>query len=133
MAVKDVNARNYEENVVLSVNPVVINMYMQGMKQCEINEKVLDEIQNEYGDYIKVVKVDLVKQPSLRDLFEIESIPMIIMLDGGIIIKKIPGNPSKEELIEMLEVEKIKEFRAKGIYYKPQRNYIPDYIEDQRW
>ncbi len=133
MAIKDVNANNYEEKVILSVNPVVINMYMQGMKQCEKNEKLLDEIAQEYGDYINVVKVDLVKQPSLRDLFEIETIPTIIMLDGGIIIKRIPGNPSKEELLKILEVETIKEFRKKGIYYKPQRNYIPNYIENQRW
>lgn len=128
MAITDIDGNNYEENVILSVNPVAINLYMPGMIQCEKNEKVLDEIVAEYSDYLRGFKVNLMKQPSLTELFEVDTIPQIIMMDGGIIIKRIYGNPTKEALIEELELETIKEFRAKGIYYKPKRNYIPGYI-----
>lgn len=128
MAIKDIDGNNYEENVILSVNPVAINLYMPGMIQCEKNEAVLDEVGSEYSDYLRVFKVNLMKQPSLTELFEVDTIPQIIMMDGGIIIKRIYGNPGKEKLIEELELETIKEFRSKGIYYKPKRNYIPGYI-----
>ncbi len=128
MAIKDVTGTNYEENVILSVNPVVINLYMPGMIQCEKNEKLLDEIVKENSEYITGFKVNLMTQPSLSDLFEVHTIPQIIMMDGGIIVKRIFGNPTKEELIEELELETIIKFRKKGIFYKPKRNFIPDYI-----
>lgn len=128
MAIKDITGNNYEESVILSVNPVVINLYMPGMIQCEKNEKLLDDILKDYSEYITGFKVNLMTQPSLTELFEVHTIPQIIMMDGGIIIKRIFGNPSREELIEELELETIIEFREKGIYYKPKRNYIPDYI-----
>lgn len=128
MAIKDVTGNNYEETIVLSVNPVVINLYMPGMIQCEKNEKIIDEIVKENSEVINGFKVNLMEQPGLTEMFEVHTIPQIIMMDGGIIIKRIYGNPTKEELIEELEVETLKEFRKKGIYYKPKRNYIPDYI-----
>ncbi len=131
MAIIDIDGNNYEEKVILSVNPVVINLYMPGMIQCTKNEKLIDEIVEEYGDYVNGFKVDLMKQPSLTELFEVETIPQIIMMDGGIIIKRIYGNPEKEDLIKELELETIKDFRARGIYYKPKRNYIPGYIRNE--
>ncbi len=128
MAIKDITGNNYEEKVILSVNPVVINLYMPGMIQCEKNEQLLDEVVKENSEYIAGFKVNLMTQPSLTELFEVHTIPQIIMMDGGIIIKRIFGNPTKEELVRELEIETIREFRKKGIYYKPKRNYIPDYI-----
>ena len=35
---------------------------------------------------------------------------------------------TKEELLEELEIDTIIKFRKKGIFYKPKRNFIPDYI-----
>ena len=134
MSINDVTAKNYEETVVLSPVPVVINLWAKWCEApCMMVEKVLGEINEEYGQYLRIVKMSLDTQPELREMLEINQVPMTIMMTGGVVCKKIPGIPSKEEMMEALEVETIKDFADRGITYHPKRNYIPEYIRDERW
>ena len=133
MAIEDVTNKNFDEEIILSVNPVIINLFTPMMKLSFENEEKLSEIAEEYGDVVKICRMNLEEQPKLTELFEIDRLPLMLMLDGGIIIKKVYDTPTKEEIIEEMELEKIREFRKKSIWYKPKRNYIPNYIRNERW
>jgi thioredoxin-like negative regulator of GroEL len=132
MGLKSVTARNYEEVIVLSPKPVVIHLYANWCSgPCGMVENTLAQVNEEYGDYITMVKMSLDTQPDLTELFEVDRIPLTLMMTGGVITKKIYGLPSKEEFIEELELPTIKDFRDRGITYHPKRNYIPGYIKNE--
>lgn len=133
MALKMITSNNYEENVVLSVEPVVINLWAKWCQPCDIVGSRLADIAEEYNGYVKVLQMNLEQQPELTEMFEVENLPLVVMMTGGVICKKIYGLPSKEELTEELELETIKDFRDRGITYHPKRNYIPGYIRNERW
>ena len=133
MAIDDLTNKNFDEEVVLSVNPVIINLFTPMMQLSFENEEKLSEIAEEYSDVVKICRMNLEEQPKLTELFEVDRLPLMLMLHGGIIIKKVYDTPSKEKIIEEMELEKIREFRKKGIWYKPKRNYIPSYIRHERW
>ena len=52
MGLSSIDTRNYEEAVVMSVKPVIISMWSKAMPLSEKNDKILEEIANEYGDYV---------------------------------------------------------------------------------
>ncbi len=133
MAIEDVTNKNFDEEIILSINPVIINLFTPMMQLSFENEEKLSEIAEEYGDVVKICRMNLEEQPKLTELFEVDRLPLMLMLHGGIIIKKVYDTPTKEKIIEEMELEKIREFRKKGIWYKPQRNYIPNYIRNERW
>ena len=133
MAIEDVTNKNFDEEIILSINPVIINLFTPMMQLSFENEEKLSEIAEEYGDVVKICRMNLEEQPKLTELFEVDRLPLMLMLHGGIIIKKGDDTPTKEKIIEEMELEKIREFRKKGIWYKPQRNYIPNYIRNERW
>lgn len=133
MALEDITNKNFDEEIVLSVNPVIINLFTPMVQQSFENEEKLAEIADEYNDVVKICRMNLDEQPKLTELFEVDRLPLMLMLDGGIIIKKIYDTPTKEEIINEMELDKVREFRKKGIYYKPKRNYIPNYIRNERW
>lgn len=133
MGLEDVTNKNFDEAIVLSVNPVIINLFTPNMQFSFQNEEKLAEIAEEYGDVVKICRMNLEEQPKLTELFEIDRLPLMLMLHGGIIIKKIYDTPGKQEIIDEMELDKIREFRKKGIWYKPQRNYIPSYIVNEKW
>ena len=133
MAIEDVTNKNFDEEIILSINPVIINLFTPMMQLSFENEEKLSEIAEEYGDVVKICRMNLEEQPKLTELFEVDRLPLMLMLHGGIIIKKVYDTPTKEKIIEEMELEKIREFRKKEIWYKPQRNYIPNYIRNERW
>lgn len=133
MGLKMITSNNYEESVVLSVEPVVINMWAKWCAPCDILGDRLNQIAEEYDGYIRVVQMDLEQQPELTELFEIDKLPLVLMMTGGVICKKIYGVPEKQQLIDELELETIKDFRDRGITYHPKRNYIPGYIRNETW
>ena len=133
MSLKSIDTKNYEEAVVMSVKPVIISMWSKAMPFSEKNDKILEQIENEYGDYVKIMKLNMETQPRLMEMFEIDRLPVIVMMTGGVVCKKLFGLPTKQEIIDEMEIETIKEFRDRGITYHPKRNYIPDYIRNERW
>lgn len=133
MALKMITSNNYEENVILSVKPVIINLWAKWCAPCDIVGDRLNKIAEQYGDYVKVLQMNLEQQPELTEMFEVDKLPLVLMMTGGVICKKVYGVPSVEEIIEELELETIKDFRDRGITYHPKRNYIPGYIRDERW
>lgn len=133
MGLEDITNKNFDEEIILSVKPVIINLFTPMMQLSFRNEEILADIAEEYGDVAKFCRMNLEEQPKLTDLFEVDRLPLMLMMHGGIIIKKVYDTPSREEIIEEMELEKIRYFRKKSIWYKPKRNYIPNYIRNEKW
>ena len=133
MGLEDITNKNFDQEIILSVNPVIINLFTPMMQLSFQNEEKLAEIAEEYSDVVKICRMNLEEQPKLTDLFEVDRLPLMLMLDGGIIVKKVYDTPTKQEIIDEMELDKIREFRKKSIWYKPKRNYIPSYIRNEKW
>ena len=59
MGLKMITSNNYEDNVVLSVEPVVINLWAKWSPLCDKAGEILNQIAEEYGGYVRVVQMNL--------------------------------------------------------------------------
>jgi thioredoxin len=78
-----VTEQSFEEEVLQSDKPVVVDFWAEWCGPCHAVAPVLDRIVAERGDELKLVKVNIDEQPALAQRFGVQSIPMMILFKNG--------------------------------------------------
>lgn len=106
MAELIINEKNFEQEVIKSDIPVLLDFWASWCGPCKMLLPVIDEIAKEYAGKIKVGKVNTDENMALSSKFQITSIPCLIIFKGGKAINKltgfIPKNKIKEEIDNIL-------------------------------
>ena len=97
MSVLELTVENFEQEVLQSDKPVLIDFWATWCGPCRMMGPVVDTFAEERPE-IKVGKVDVDEQMQLAGAFGIESIPTIIAIKGGKAIGKVVGARPKEDL-----------------------------------
>lgn len=73
---------------------------------CRMQSPVLDELDEEIGDEVKFVKMDVDANPTVPASFGIMSIPTLLVKKDGQVVDKLIGYHSKEQIEEIIEKHK---------------------------
>jgi thioredoxin 1 len=92
----------FEESVLKSDLPVVLDFWAPWCGPCRMMEPVLEEIAVEYAGKIVVGKLNVDENPKTATEYDILSIPTLLVFSGGKIVKKLVGAMPKKRLIEEL-------------------------------
>ena len=98
MGVLKLTSENFEQEVLKSDKPVIVDFYADWCNPCKIQSPIVDCIAEEQGDKIKVGKVNVDEAPELADKYEVMSIPTIIIFKNGEIATQFLGVTDKEEI-----------------------------------
>jgi thioredoxin len=79
----DVTEATFEDEVLKSEKPVVVDFWAEWCGPCHAVAPVLDKIAEERGDEIKLVKVDIDQEQGLAMRYGIASIPTIVLFKDG--------------------------------------------------
>lgn len=82
---------------------VLVDFWAPWCGPCKMIAPVLEEIDSEIGDKLKIVKVDVDENQETASKFGIMSIPTLLVLKDGEIVDKVIGFQPKEALQERLE------------------------------
>jgi len=103
MGVIILNDENFEKEVLKQEKKVLIDFYADWCGPCKMQSPIIDSVEEELADSIKVGKINVDDNPELASNFEIMSIPTLIIIKNGEVIKQFVGITSKSELIEALK------------------------------
>ena len=98
-----ITATNFENEVLHSDKPVLLDFYADWCGPCKMLAPVLHEIAAEKADTIKVGKVNVDEQMELALRFQVSSIPMLVVFRDGKAVAKSLGYHSKAEITAMVE------------------------------
>ena len=101
MSVIHVNKNNYDA-LKGSDKLVLLDFYADWCGPCRMMSPIIDEIADERPDVL-VGKVNVDAEPELANSFGVVSIPSIVVMKGGKILRQSAGARPKAKLIEMLE------------------------------
>jgi thioredoxin 1 len=91
-----VSADTFEEEVLNSEVPVVVDFWAEWCAPCRQVAPVMEELARDYEGYVKVAKVDVDAESSLAGLFGISSIPTIAFFEPGEQPKAVVGAMPRE-------------------------------------
>ena len=96
--------QNFEEEVLKSEKPVLVDFWATWCSPCKMIAPILTEFAEEYKEKVKVGKVNVDEQRDLAMKYQISSIPTLILFKNGHIINNLVGFHSKQELEKMINV-----------------------------
>ena len=101
MSVLNITKNNFNEEVINSEKPVLLDFWASWCGPCRMVSPIVDEIAKERSD-IKVGKINVDEQPELTSKFGIMSIPTLVVMKNGKIVQQVSGVRPKNAILEML-------------------------------
>ncbi len=102
MSVMNINKQNYQQEVVNSDKPVLLDFWAAWCGPCRMLSPIIDEIAEERED-IKVGKVNVDEEPELASQFQVMSIPSVFVLKNGKIVAQSLGVKPKAQILALLD------------------------------
>jgi len=99
----DVTDDKFEEVVLSSDKPVIVDFWAEWCGPCRMVGPVVKELSEDYGDKIVVTKMDVDSNPNTAVKFGIRNIPTILFFKGGEIVDKQVGAVPKAILASKLD------------------------------
>ncbi|KAB7668046.1 thioredoxin [Bacillus sp. B1-b2] len=81
---------------------VLVDFWAPWCGPCKMIAPVLEELDGEIGDKVKIVKVDVDENQQSASQFGVMSIPTLLVLKEGEVVDKVVGFQPKEALSELL-------------------------------
>ena len=94
---------NFEKEIKESDKAVLIDFWATWCGPCKMIAPIIKEIAEEFSDEVKVCKVNIDDEPSLATKFGITSIPTLLVIKNGEVVKTSVGYIPKEKIIELFE------------------------------
>ena len=101
--INHVSDSSFEQDVLSAEGPVLVDYWAEWCGPCKMIAPILDEIAEEYGDRIKVAKMDIDSNPNTPRQYNIRGIPtLMIFRDGKVQAMKV-GALTKGQLKAFVE------------------------------
>ena len=101
MAVVTITQENFEQEVLQSAKPVLLDFWASWCGPCRMLRPVVDEVAEERTD-VKVGKVHVDEQPELAGEFGVMSIPTLLVFEQGKLVRQAVGARPKAGVLDLL-------------------------------
>ena len=101
MAGVTITKENFEQEVLQSAKPVLLDFWASWCGPCRMLSPVVDEVAEERTD-VKVGKVNVDEQPELAGQFGVMSIPTLLVFEQGKLVRQAVGARPKASVLELL-------------------------------
>ncbi|MGB3729695.1 MAG: thioredoxin, partial [Thermodesulfobacteriota bacterium] len=89
--------------VLNSKTPVLVDFWAEWCGPCRALAPVIEEIAEEYGENLKVGKLNVDENPGAPSAFEIRSIPTLIIFKDGAVVDRAVGALPKNQIADLID------------------------------
>ncbi len=79
------------KEIVDSNTPTLVDFYATWCGPCQAMMPVLDQLKNKMGDQVRILKIDVDKNPDISDKFKVRGVPTFVLFKAGEILWRQSG------------------------------------------
>jgi thioredoxin 1 len=98
----EVNDTNFDETVIKSDKPVLVDFWAEWCGPCRMIAPIIDEISHDFDGKALVVKCDVDNSPNISMKYSIRNIPTVLFFKNGEIADKQVGAVPKNSYVNKL-------------------------------
>ena len=95
--------QNFDAEVLKSESPVLVDFWAAWCAPCRIVDPIVEELAGEYGNKLKVGKLNVDENPASAGNYNVMSIPTIMLFKGGKPMKSVVGAQAKENFKKAID------------------------------
>ena len=103
MAVKHITSSNFEQEVIQSDKPVLLDFWATWCGPCRMLSPVVEQLAGEVED-VKICKINVDEEAELARKFRVISIPTLIFMKDGKVVNSSIGLQQKGGILKMMEL-----------------------------
>jgi thioredoxin 1 len=103
MSALKITKDNFEQEVMKSDKPVLLDFWASWCGPCKMVGPTVELVAEETANIAKVGKVNVDEEPELAQIFKVMSIPTLVALKNGEVVKSVVGVQSKQALLAMIQ------------------------------
>jgi thioredoxin 1 len=90
------------DTIINDSRPVIVDFHALWCGPCKVQSPILKELAAELGDRVKVIKIDVDQNNALASLYQIQSVPTLIVFKNGKPFWRQSGLVTKGDLYKVL-------------------------------
>ncbi len=90
------------ETIIGSERPVLVDFYAEWCGPCKMQAPVLKDIAAEIGDVVRIIKVDVDKNPKVAAEYQVKGVPTLILFKNGKVQWRQSGMLPKQQLLSVI-------------------------------
>ena len=97
----EVTDQNFEAEILQSDKPAVVDFWAEWCAPCRAISPIVQDLAANYGDRIKVVKMNVDENPNTPAKYGVRAIPTILAFSGGQVVEQMTGARPRSAFEEM--------------------------------
>lgn len=103
MSVLKITKNNFEQEVINSDKPVLLDFWASWCGPCRMVSPIVEQVAEETINNAKVGKINVDEEPELAQAFNIMSIPTLVVMKNGKVVQSSVGVKTKQAILSMLQ------------------------------
>ena len=90
------------QEIIQSETPTLVDFFATWCGPCQTMMPVLDQLKDKMGDKIRIIKIDVDKNPSLAQQFQVQGVPTLMIFQNGLVKWRQSGVvPAKQLKVQL--------------------------------
>ncbi len=93
---------NSFSDIIKSNTPTLVDFYATWCGPCKTMSPILEDFKNKMGDKVKVIKIDVDKNPKAASAYQVRGVPTLVLFKGGQIKWRQSGVVMAQDLVKIV-------------------------------
>ena len=90
-------------DIIKSDTPTLVDFYATWCGPCKTMSPILDDFKNKMGDKVKVIKIDVDKNPKAAAVYQVRGVPTLVLFKSGQIKWRQSGVVMAQDLVRVVQ------------------------------